>query len=891
MSGAKGFVTCPQGHRWKEPSLLSPEKGLLCPQCGLPMAKEPQASADVATAPPPDSHDVSSARPISLQRHETGSSYGRFRILRSHAQGGLGQVSLAQDEELGREVALKEIRPEFARNPVSRDRFLNEARITSQLEHPNIVPVYALGRDAQARPFYVMRFVRGQSLHHAIRDYHKSPTPDAFRALLRRFIDVCQAVAYAHSRGIIHRDLKPANVMLGEYGQTLVVDWGVAKDLSSKSSQDVLAGSAPVTAEVASPLTQAQSALGTRAYMAPEQAGDSSKATIASDIYSLGTILREIVTGKPDAVTAASATRSARPLLAVSQKATASAPEARYASASDLADEVERYLADQSLRAYRDPVAVRALRWAKGHRSAVAASLVFLLCSIAALTVITILVTRQRNAKESALQQVKRERDRADEQARIAEAVNNFLNEDLLQQASVFAQASDLPPDRDLKIRDALDRAADRITTRFKDEPVVESAIRMTIGETYRRLGEPVKAEQHMRAAVELRRQALGEHHPSTLQATGAIGQALIDQRKFREAEELLLKVLSEQQATVGEHHRDTIVVMNTLGNLYSAEGRTAKSLELWRRGAEIAVEVFGENHEAALSVRQNLAVAYLAAGDNVRAQKMLEGILAASDVTRGKLHPYTVSARDLLAIIYRRQGRLAEAEQLLTSALADGEQVLSPQDPRRLELMNDLARVYDAEGRGEDSDQLINREIALARTMPSPAHLANALHNAASIESRSKGNKTAAADSHQLEALQIWRKIGDMAGLEKTLAQRGALLKKEGRYEDATGVQRECLAVRQKLYTPEDYRIPSAKAALGESLEKSGKLDEAEPWLLTAERELAACPANPITTARVADARRDLVWLYGKMHKPDQAAAWQKKLPTTTAPLDGNGE
>jgi serine/threonine-protein kinase len=161
----------------------------------------------------------------------------RFRILRHYAKGGLGQVSVAMDEELHREVALKEIQDQYADAPDFRARFLREAEITGGLEHPGIVPVYGLGQYADGRPFYAMRFIKGDNLKSVIERFHRTEFRDAgqhtleLRMLLGRFLDVCNAVAYAHSRAVLHRDLKPGNIMLGPYGETLVVDWGLAKPL------------------------------------------------------------------------------------------------------------------------------------------------------------------------------------------------------------------------------------------------------------------------------------------------------------------------------------------------------------------------------------------------------------------------------------------------------------------------------------------------------------------------------------------------------------------------------------------------------------------------------------------------------------------------------------
>src|SRR5215471_17571967 len=142
-------------------------------------------------------------------------SSSSFRKLRFHAQGGLGQVSVAWDEKLRRKVALKEIRADRSHHAVVRQRFLTEAIITGQLQHPGIVPVYALQEDPGGQPSYAMRFVEGRTLSDAVRDYHARPSPLAFRELLQHFTDICQTISYAHSKGVIHRDLKPANIMLG----------------------------------------------------------------------------------------------------------------------------------------------------------------------------------------------------------------------------------------------------------------------------------------------------------------------------------------------------------------------------------------------------------------------------------------------------------------------------------------------------------------------------------------------------------------------------------------------------------------------------------------------------------------------------------------------------
>jgi len=208
------------------------------------------------------------------------SSGQRFRILRPHARGGLGEIFVAMDEELRREVALKQIQERHADHFENRARFLLEAEITGTLEHPGIVPIYGLGRDANGRPFYAMRFIRGESLKEAIARFHsgeaagRDPGERAveLRQLLGRLVTVCQTVAYAHNRGVLHRDLKPSNIMLGQYGETLIVDWGLAKVMDG--SAETASGEPALFTLSASDsgLTQAGSTLGTPAYSSPEQA-------------------------------------------------------------------------------------------------------------------------------------------------------------------------------------------------------------------------------------------------------------------------------------------------------------------------------------------------------------------------------------------------------------------------------------------------------------------------------------------------------------------------------------------------------------------------------------------------------------------------------------------
>ena len=334
---------------------------------------DPDLSATVAYVARDDDREVSgpSGRP-----ERAASPEERFRVIRPLAHGGLGELFLALDPELDRKVALKELRDFHAHDPISQSRFLLEAKVTGRLEHPGIVPVYGLGRHVDGRPYYAMRFIEGETLKQAIERFHQLVDAGgepgarelAFRRLLNSFVDACNAVAYAHSRGVVHRDLKPDNIMLGPFGETLVVDWGIAKPLAEIAGKEADTFSPAALAEESS-LTRPGTAIGTPEYMSPEQAaGNLARVDRASDIYSLGATLYCLLVGQGPFPSGSVADvlervrrgifpaprrlrRSIDPTLeAICLKAMALEQQERHATALALAGEIEAWLADVRFR-------------------------------------------------------------------------------------------------------------------------------------------------------------------------------------------------------------------------------------------------------------------------------------------------------------------------------------------------------------------------------------------------------------------------------------------------------------------------------------------------------------------------------------------------------------
>lgn len=301
---------------------------------------------------------------------------GRYERMDLHQTGGIGRVWLAKDHDLERIVALKELLPERAGNPASVQRFIQEAQVTGQLEHPGIVPVYELSELSDTdQPFYTMRFVKGQTLSQAASAYHAQREQGCAESLglvtlLNAFVTVCNTIAYAHSRGVLHRDIKGQNVVLGAFGEVVVLDWGLAKTIEKETEQEEEEMATDPGLSTGEDLTVQGQTLGTPGYMAPEQAsGQLDRISEKTDVYGLGALLYEILTGRPPF--SGSSTREilekvrreqpASPqqhwadapsdLVAICFQALSKEPEQRQSSASQMALEVQGWQEAQRLKA------------------------------------------------------------------------------------------------------------------------------------------------------------------------------------------------------------------------------------------------------------------------------------------------------------------------------------------------------------------------------------------------------------------------------------------------------------------------------------------------------------------------------------------------------------
>jgi eukaryotic-like serine/threonine-protein kinase len=680
-----------------------------------------QASLLTVTAAltPEDPYDA----PDHASAGELTSAGQRFRILRPHAKGGLGEVFVARDEELHREVALKQIQDRHAHDSHSRARFLVEAEVTGGLEHPGVVPVYGLGQYADGRPFYAMRFIKGDSLKEAIDRYHKTPNRDAgeraleFRRLLGRFVDVCNAIAYAHSRGVLHRDLKPGNVMLGPYGETLVVDWGLAKVVGRREGAATSdeATLRPEAARGSAP-TLAGSAIGTPQFMSPEQAaGKLDQLGPATDVYSLGATLYCLLTGRVpfqevDVGLLLERVRRGefqsprtlrrdvpRALEAICLKAMSLRAEDRYASARAVADDIEHWLADEPVSAYREPLTTRLGRWSRRHRALVTGAASLLVTAVVLLTVGILALQREQRRTEQAnadlVVALEAEAKRRQQARDALDAMSSQIVDDWLARQ----QAKDLTEEQKRFLHKALEAYEEFARDTGQDEASRAglAAAHLRVGNIRSKLGQMADAEAAYRRAVEVfapltadspsvpqYRQSLAETHDNLgalLQFTGRPKEAETDYRDALALE----KQLAADFPTVPDYRRNLAAFQGNLGLLLRSTGRL-KDAEIAYRDALAIGKQLAADFPTVPKYRLDLAYTHASLGDLLRAMarpKEAEAVcrdalalnkqLAADFPTVPKYRSDLAGSHTNLGILLQTTGRSKEAEAAYRDALA----------------------------------------------------------------------------------------------------------------------------------------------------------------------------------------------------------------------------
>jgi tetratricopeptide (TPR) repeat protein/serine/threonine-protein kinase RIO1 len=861
-------------------------------------AETSDAPADASMAgpgsdPPPASSPGSrSGSAVAMMPPSMPKKIGHYRLRQVIGSGGMAVVYLAVQEHPRRTVALKLMKSGVASRSALR-RFEYESQILARLRHPNIAQVYEAGTHDDGTggvPYFAMEYIAGAR---TIIDYAKAKQLGT-RQRLDLFARVCDAVHHGHQKGIIHRDLKPANILVDSSGDVKIIDFGVARATDSDMAVTTLQtdiGQLVGTVQYMSP---------------EQCAADPADLDTRSDVYALGVVLFELLCGQPPYdVTRVAIHEAARvireqspvrpstinrtlrgDLETITLKAMEKERDRRYQSAGELAKDIQRYLNDEAIEA-RPPSVIYQLRiLARRHRGAFGAVVtvfaILLLATVLSLLFAiqadtarrkAVLAERQailateaarrerdsatdeaekrRLAEEEALQLAREaeaaraaeaeQRGRAEREVAIAGEINTFLT-DMLGAANPWTEQPVAEVARDVRVADVLDAASAELEGRFNDEPLVEASIRITLGETYRSLGDLASAQPHLERAVEIRHASLSEEHPDTLAAMSSLAELYQDQGRLEEAEPLFARTLEIRRRTLGEEHADTLESMNNLAELYWNQGWYDKVEPLFVKTLEIRRRTLGIDHRDTLGSMNNLAMLYDVQGRDAESEALFRETLERKKRALGAEDPDTLATMNNLALFYNSRGRREEAEPLYLDTLRIIRRVLGEKHPHTISAMNNLALLYRGEGRYEEAEPLY------------------------------------------LEALQRSREVLGERHMSTLIAMMnlGVLRAEMGRYEEAEPLLADAIAGAREAFPAGHAFTGVALTKYGSCLMRLQRYEDAEAALKESFEMLSAIHgANHRRTTRAVSA---LVELYELWDHPEEAEAWRARLPEDQA-------
>ncbi len=766
-------------------------------------------------------------------------------------RGGMGVVYEAYQQSTGRRVAVKFLLDGATATEAARRRFEREVELVVRLAHPHIVSVVDSGIH-HGRYFFVMEYVEGLPLDEALR-----PGQADIRDTLRLMRTICEAVDYAHQRGVLHRDLKPSNIQIDERGAPHLLDFGLAKGIDPQSQ-----------GPVAMTLSEPGQLLGTLGYMSPEQArGELEQVSVRSDVYSLGALLYELLTGElpcsvdgplGDVLERIVQHDPPRPSLhrrhldadvdAIVLKALEKSSPARYSTAAALAEDIQRYLMDQSIVARRAGLGRRVWRWTRRNWriSAVAAAAL-----LAIAITVTVSFVRIRGERDRAV----RAEQRAEVKAATALRTEQFLTDTLASVDPRRAQG------RDVRVRDVLDEAAARIETELADQPEVEAAVRHTIGLTYYRLGRYDAAEPHLRAAVARREDTLGADHLETAYALHDLAVLMERRDEYEAAEDLYRRALPIYRRELGQDSQ-TATLLRNLGGLLREKAEYDGAEELLREALEMDRARHGDEHSSTADGMNDLAVLLLERGDYDGAETLFREALAIERKVSPDHHPAVPAALANLAALLARRGSYEEAETLFREALEISRVVLGDAHADTAMTMNNLAMVLKDQGKYDEAATMLRQALDVWRRAlgPDDESVATGLNNLALVL-RHQGELAEAEELYR-QALAIHQQVyGDEhPSVALSLSNLATVLAAQEQYDSAEPLAREALAIYRGHYGDEHPQVARVSNNLAVLLRDKGDYEAAEPLfrdVLALARELFG-DEHP----RVATVLANLAWL-----------------------------